>query len=113
MDVVVFIGNKWNIYSPILLILVMTFVFFDLFNKIANFCGIQRYTFDTSTIDYKFLENGEEVLCELQPEASEIIQSGIRFSQVIERSKHWIPRKFYYKTVEGLDDTPLNAIKYH
>ena len=113
MDVVVFIGNKWNIYSPILLILVMTFVFFDLFNKIANFCGIQRYTFDTSTIDYKFLENGEEVLCELQPEASEIIQSGIRFSQVIERSKHWIPRKFHYKTVEGLDDTPLNAIKYH
>lgn len=83
MDVVVFIGTKWNIYSPILMLVVMLFVAFNITEKIAKACHKgDSFSFDGTAMNYEDLSIGEEVLCEMEPEAKAIIDDGLRYSVI-------------------------------
>lgn len=83
MDVVVFIGTKWNIYSPILLIIVMLVVAFNLVERITKCCGKgDSFAFDGTQMNEDDLSIGEEVLCELEPDAKDLVESGLRYSVI-------------------------------
>jgi hypothetical protein len=76
MDVIVFIGTQWNIYSPILLILVMLFFAFSVPDRIAECFGKEMFWFDSTRMNYERLVIGEDVLKELEVEACGIIERG-------------------------------------
>ena len=84
MDVVVFIGSKWNIYAPILLIVMMIFFAFRVPDRLLACCGKESFSFDYTTLDYGELKIGEEVLMELQPEARTLIEnSRLGYSSIV------------------------------
>ena len=84
MDVVVFIGSKWNIYAPILLIVMMIFFAFRVPDRILSCCGKESFSFDYTTLDYGELRIGEEVLMELQHEARTLIEtSRLGYSSIV------------------------------
>ncbi|OHT05271.1 hypothetical protein TRFO_27024 [Tritrichomonas foetus] len=113
MNVVVFVGDKWNIYSPILLVLIMFLVGFNVLNKIAGCCGKKRYTFDPSMMDFDDLENGEEVLCEMQSDVHLLIDAGLKYNVIVNKEKPTFKKSTGFKRKKnfaGLDDTPLNQL---
>ena len=83
MDVVVFIGTQWNIYAPILLVVMVIFFAFRVPDRILACCGKEGFSFDYSLMNYEDLATGEDVLKELQPEAAEIIEGGLRYSVIV------------------------------
>ncbi|OHT07079.1 hypothetical protein TRFO_05276 [Tritrichomonas foetus] len=108
MNVVVFIGTKWNIYAPILLAVIMIFVFFNIIDRICFACGKDPLTYNTSIMHHTMLQNGEEVLAELQPEAKSLIMSGYRYTNVLDQAK-----LFGKKTDDksSLDENLLNDVR--
>lgn len=86
MNVVVFIGTKWNIYAPILLILVMIATFFQLYERIAFAFGKEIVTYDESIMDTNSLQNGQEVLCELEPDAKILIDAGMDYMLILDHA---------------------------
>lgn len=85
MDVVVFIGDKWNIFSPIILIIVALFVAFRFGEKLRLFCGCDEVVFETDYLDYDCLQNGEKILKDLEPEARDYIEGGLTFRNVMQQ----------------------------
>lgn len=79
MDVVVFVGTKWNIYSPILMFIVIICTCFNLLDKLRLACGKDPLTYDQSVMDMKRLEAGQEVLAEILPEARLLIEANLTY----------------------------------
>jgi hypothetical protein len=79
MDQIVFIGDKWPIYAPILLILSMIFFAFSVPEKIAVCMGKEGFSFDYSLMNFADLATGEEVLKNLEPEVGALIDSGFGY----------------------------------
>jgi hypothetical protein len=92
MKEIVFIGDKWNFYSPILLVLIMAFFAFKLPQYIAICCGKDPFTFDHSTMDYGDLATGEDILKELEPDARALIDSGLRYVRIVDAGLGRAPR---------------------
>lgn len=83
MDVIVFIGTKWNIYSPILLVLLMLFFLFNVPDKLKRCCGKDDgFSLDYTVLNHKDLEAGEEVLKIIQPEAGQMIDEGLTWAAI-------------------------------
>ncbi|KAK8863765.1 LMBR1 domain-containing protein 2 [Tritrichomonas musculus] len=86
MNVVVFIGTKWNLYAPILLILIMIATVFQLFERIMFACGKDIVTYDTAIMNVKSLQDGEEVLCELESDAKNLIDAGMNYMRIMDHA---------------------------
>ena len=110
MDVVVFIGNQWNIYAPILLVVMLFFFAFRIPDRILSCCGKESFSFDYSLMNYEDLATGEEVLKELQPEAAKIIDGGLRYSVIVNEEDRVSPRKGGKNLKEHLNDAELEEI---
>lgn len=87
MNVVVFIGTKWNIYAPILLILVMIGTVFHIYERIMFALGNEIVTYDESIMNMNSLQNGEEVLCELEPDAKNLVDAGMNYVLIMNHAK--------------------------
>jgi hypothetical protein len=83
MDKVVFIGNDWNIYAPILLVVMIAFFAFNVPGCIAFCCGKDNFTFDYTMVDYGDLAEGEGILKELDSSARDLIDGGLRYSVIM------------------------------
>jgi hypothetical protein len=83
MDEIIFIGTAWNIYSPVLLIIVMIVFAFRIPNKIAMCCGKDDFTLDYSMMNYDDLAVGEELLKDLEPDARVIIEGGLKWGIIV------------------------------
>jgi hypothetical protein len=83
MDQIVFIGNQWNIYSPILLILSMAFFAFSVPDKIATCWGAEGFTFDYSLVNYNNLAIGEEFLKQLKGDDAALIVAGNNYQAIM------------------------------
>ena len=92
MDVVVFIGDKWNIYSPILMLAIMIIFVFNIPERIAKCCGKDSFSFDTTQMNYDDLAIGEEVLSELESDAKDLIDEGLRYSIIANRKAQHAPK---------------------
>lgn len=105
MDVVVFIGSKWNIYAPILLIVMIFFFAFRVPDRILACCGKGSSNFDNTTLDYGELKIGEEVLMELQPEARSLIEnSRTGYSAIVANSTGWSKKDTMRDHLIGKED---------
>jgi hypothetical protein len=89
MDVVVFIGSSWNIYSPICLILVLLFFAFSLPDRILSCFGREPFSFEWAELSNEHLALGQEVLENLQSEAKDLIDDGWTFSRIISDASGW------------------------
>ncbi|OHT01523.1 hypothetical protein TRFO_31616 [Tritrichomonas foetus] len=95
MNVVVFIGTKWNIYAPVLMLVIMVIVAFNIIERIAKCCGKKVFSFDTTSMNYDDLAIGEEVLCEMEHEAKELIEEeGLRYSVIANKKSKPTPTRF-------------------
>jgi hypothetical protein len=83
MREIVFIGTAWNIYSPILLIIMMIFFAFRIPNKVAVCCGKDDFTLDYSMMNYDDLKIGERLLKELEPDARLLIDGGLKWDTIV------------------------------
>jgi hypothetical protein len=93
MDVIVFIGTHWNIYSPILLVLVMLFFAFSVPDRIAEcLCGKDTFWFDDTRMNYESLVTGEDVLKELEMEACGIIERGSGLMSIYKKEEFDVRR---------------------
>lgn len=92
MNVVIFIGDQWNLYSPILMLVVMVFAAFNIVDRILACFGKERFSFDMVSNNYETLAAGEEILSELDSDARELVESGFSFSQIAEKEKINISR---------------------
>lgn len=110
MDVVVFIGNQWNIYAPVLLVVMVIFFAFRVPDRILSCCGKESFSFDYSLMNYEDLATGEEVLKELQPDAVKIIEGGLRYSVIVNEEHHVAARKNGKNLKEHLNDGELEEI---
>jgi hypothetical protein len=108
MKEIVFIGDKWNFYSPILLVLIMAFFGFKLPEYIAICCGKDPFTFDHSTMDYHDLATGEDILKELEPEARTLIESGLRYIRIVDSGIGKVAKPM--STSETDMDVPLTEL---
>lgn len=104
MDVVVFIGDKWNIFSPIILIIIALLVTFRISDKIRLLFGCDEVVFESDYLDYDNLQNGEQILKDLEPDAKEIIESGLTFKNVLDKT---MPSKAKYEMNERLSRSYL------
>lgn len=84
MDVVVFIGTKWNTYAPLLLIVVMIIASFEIINRIKSACKFDIVTYDPMIMNPVSLKKGEEVLCKLNPEAKNFIICGHSYKNILD-----------------------------
>ena len=84
MDDVIFIGTKWNYISPILLIIVSIFVYFNVWDRIKTSCGCcgicQRGSINFTFVSKKDLESGEDILRSLSPEINEMLKNNNKLS---------------------------------
>ena len=80
MEKVVFIGDKWNIFSPILLIIVLIIVGFEIIQKIRiNLCSNYR---QMSEMDIQMLRKGEAILKKLQPDSEKLLNDNWSYLNV-------------------------------
>ena len=93
MDVVVFIGTKWNIYSPILLIVIFIMTMFHILERIQACCGRDTITHNSSLMDPRILHDGEEVLMEIQPESKSFILAGLKYNKILENTSIFAKRQ--------------------
>lgn len=84
MDVVVFIGTKWNTYAPVLLVGIMIIVSFEIVDRVMSACKAEIVTYDPSIMNPISLKKGEDVLCKLNPEARNMILRGFSYKVVLE-----------------------------
>lgn len=81
MDKVILIGDYWNYFSPILMILFSLFIGFDLWDKIKGFCCCCGEYAETFSIEEeKNLLLGEEVLRELSIDVNNWIEENPHLS---------------------------------
>lgn len=105
MDVVVFIGTKWNIYSPILLLVVMFVVAFNIVERIGKCLGKgDSFSFDLTQMNEDDLSIGEEVLCELEPMAKDLVDEGLRYSVIAAQKNASTPTVTKLKKSSGMDN---------
>jgi hypothetical protein len=83
MQEIVFIGTAWNIYSPILLIVMMIFFAFRIPDRVALCCGKEDFTLDYSMMNYDDLKTGESLLEELEPDARMLIEGGLKWGMIV------------------------------
>jgi hypothetical protein len=83
MDQIVFIGDQWPVYAPILLIFSMIFFAFGIPERIASCCGKEGFSFDYSLMNNEDLATGQEVLTQLEPEAADLIRSGFSYVSIL------------------------------
>lgn len=107
MNVVVFIGTKWNIYSPILLILVMIAAIFQVYERIRFAFGKDIVTYDEAIMDINSLQNGQEVLCELESDAKNLVEAGMNYMLIMDHAK--IFKKPKKEIEESLLSDPLSS----
>lgn len=86
MDVVVFIGTKWNTYAPILLTLFMIIASFEIIDRIRNACKVDIVTYDPLIMNPVSLKKGEDVLCKMCPEAKNMIICGMTYKNVLDNT---------------------------
>lgn len=84
MDVVVFIGTKWNTYAPILLVLFMIIASLELIDRLRTACKFDIVTYDPLIMNPVSLKKGEDVLCKLCPEAKNMILCGMTYKNILD-----------------------------
>ena len=100
MDVVVFIGTKWNIYSPILLLVVMVIFVFKVPDRLAECCGKEVFNVADGVSSHRDFQMGERILQELQEEAGGVISNGYGYLSIVNGDR--------WAASEGPMDHPLN-----
>ena len=84
MDEVIFLGKQWNYISPILLLIVSFFVYFNVWDRIKKSCACFGFC-TKGAINFSFackkdLETGEDVLRHLSNEIDNILKKNSKLS---------------------------------
>lgn len=104
MDVVVFIGTKWNTYSPLLLLIIMIVASFQIINRIMIALKMDIVTYDPSLMNHDSLRCGEDVLCQLNANAKDLISYGLSYKTILENTNVFKKKVKYGRP----EDTLLN-----
>lgn len=74
MKTIAFLGTYYNQYLVIFMSLVMILVFFNVWDKILDLCGIERFKFGEYTANRQTVGSGQQILKTIRPDLMDMVE---------------------------------------